>query len=197
MREQNYFALDLELNNLKNGKTPKIIQVGVAIGNVLYPQHLQTVSWYLDPQEEISPEITALTGITNEVIQEKAVPHEQVAKELGILIDTYKCFVNPVTWGQGDAQELKNEFRDRGVDFPFFGRRIIDVKTVYVFKQIAQGKTPSGGLKKSMHAYGIPFEGQPHRADVDALNTLRFFFHLIGKENQVIESVRTLQDMVP
>lgn len=196
MRDQNYFALDLELNNLKNGKTPRIIQVGVAIGNPLRPEDIRSVSWYLDPQEGISDEISTLTGITDETIKEKAVSHETVAKELGELIKVYNCFVNPVTWGQGDAQELKDEFRERNIDFPFFGRRIFDVKTVYVFKQMARGKTPSGGLKKAMSTYGLNFIGEAHRADVDAINTLRFFFYLVERENQMLQSVETLKNVV-
>ena len=98
-------------------------------------------------------------------------------QELGTLINFYKCFVNPIVWGGGgegnDATELKDEFRERNIDFPFFGRRVIDVKTLYVFNQMVQGKSPSGGLRKSMLSYGLTFEGQSHRADVDAENTLK------------------------
>jgi inhibitor of KinA sporulation pathway (predicted exonuclease) len=196
IRDQNYFSLDLELNNLNNGTTPKIIQVGVSIGSPVRPDDIKTFSWYLDPEEEITPFITKLTGIDNQLIKEKAVPHQIVAEELGALININKCFVNPVTWGQGDADELKAEFRERNIHFPFFGRRIFDVKTLYVFNQMVQGKSPSGGLRKSMLSYGLTFEGQSHRADVDALNTLRFFFYFLEKQRkfeEYKELMRTLK----
>jgi len=182
MRSTNYFALDLELNNKNDGSVPKIIQVGVAIGNPTKPDDIKTFSWYLDPEEKITDFIENLTGISNQLIQEKAISHEVLVKELGEIITENKCFVNPVTWGQGDANELKEEFAQRDIYFPFFGRRIFDVKTIYVFNQIVNGKSPSGGLRKSMNSYGLKFEGTPHNAEYDALNTLRFFFKLLERQ---------------
>lgn len=195
MRDQNYFALDLELNNKNDGSTSRIIEVGVAIGSPLRPAEIKKLNWYLDPQEPITPFISGLTGITEEVIREKAVSHTQVAKELGALIDVYNCFPNPVTWGQGDAQELKNEFSERGIEFRYFGRRIFDVKTIFVYHQMAQGKTPSGGLKKALGAYNLKFEGQPHRAADDACNTLRLFLHLLSREREIRNHVSALSKL--
>jgi inhibitor of KinA sporulation pathway (predicted exonuclease) len=196
IRDQNFISIDLELNNKQDGTTPRIIQVGVSIGSPVRPDDIKTFSWYLDPEEEITPFITKLTGIDNQLIKEKAVPHQIVAEELGALININKCFVNPVTWGQGDADELKAEFRERNIHFPFFGRRIFDVKTLYVFNQMVQGKSPSGGLRKSMISYGIDFQGQSHRAEIDALNTLRFFFYFLEKQRkfeEYKELMRTLK----
>lgn len=187
VRPQNYFSLDLELNSKQDGTTPRIIQVGVAIGSPVRPDDIKTFSWYINPEEEITEFITKLTGIDNQLIKEKSVPHQIVAEELGALIKSYNCFVNPITWGQGDAEELKTEFRERNIDFPFFGRRIFDVKTLYVFNQITQGKSPSGGLRKSMLSYGLDFQGQSHRAEIDAKNTLRFFFYFLEKQRKFEE----------
>ena len=187
MRDTNYFALDLELNNLNNGKTPKIIQVGVAVGSPTNPDNIKTWSWYVNPQEPISSFITQLTGITDEIVKEQSVSLQQVAEELSSLLKEYNVFCNPVTWGQGDAQELKDEFKQNEINFPFFGRRIIDVKTIYVFLEMVNGRSPSGGLSKSMGRYKLPFVGKSHRADVDALNTLRFYFYLMSRQ-QVFET---------
>lgn len=193
IRDQNYFALDLELNNLSDGSVPRIIEVGVAIGSPRNPDSIVSVNWYLNPDGPISPFISKLTGITDEVISERSLPHKTVAKDLGALIDVYKCFPNPITWGQGDADELKAEFRERGIDFPHFGRRIFDVKTIFVFDQIVKGNSPSGGLKKAMNMYGIKFQGEPHRASVDAVNTLRLFFHLVLKSRELLEGLEKIR----
>ena len=199
LRDINYFSLDLELNNLQNGTTPKIIQVGIAISSPLKTDDIKTFSWYLDPEEDISSFITKLTGIDNQLIKEKAVPHKTVAEELGALIKSYNCFVNPVLWGGNnsinDATELKDEFRERGINFPFFGRRVIDVKTLYVFNQMVQGKTPSGGLRKSMISYGVNFIGTSHRAEIDAENTLRFFFYFLNKQRKFEEYRMMMKEM--
>ena len=198
IRDQNYFSLDLELNNLNNGETPKIIQVGVCVGSPVRPEELKTYSWYINPEEPITPFITQLTGITDEIIQEKAVPHQVIAKELGDILTQNQCFCNGVVWGGGgwgnDATELKDEFTQRGIDFPYFGRRVIDVKTIYVFQQMVKGKSLSGGLRKSMISYGLDFVGESHRADVDAKNTLRFFFHFLNTERKIQEAIRELRD---
>lgn len=182
MRNQKYLALDLELNSKKDGTIPKIIEVGISIGSPQEPDNLQTFNWYLDPEEPIHPEIVKLTGITDELINCSAVPHKVVAEELSALIKLHNTFVNPITWGGGDATELLQEFTVRDIDFPYFGRRIIDVKTLFVFQQIVKGKSPVGGLRKSMIAHGLEFLGTPHRASVDAENTLRFFFHYLNHQ---------------
>jgi inhibitor of KinA sporulation pathway (predicted exonuclease) len=191
LRDQNYIAIDLELNNKNDGTTPRIIEVGIAIGSPVRPDEIVSTNWYLNPEEPITPFITQLTGIDDATIQSRSLSHDVVAKELGELINLYKCFTNPIVWGGGgegnDATELKDEFRERNIDFPFFGRRVIDVKTLYVFNQITQGKSPSGGLRKSMISYGIDFQGQSHRAEIDAKNTLRFFFYFLEKQRKFEE----------
>ena len=198
IRDQNYLSIDLELNSKQDGTTPRIIQVGVSVGSPVMPDDIKTFSWYLDPQEPITPFIQQLTGITDEIIKEKSVPHETVAQELGNIITENKCFVNPIVCGGGaenDATELKDEFRERGINFPFFGRRVLDVKTLYVFNQMVQGKTPSGGLLKSMISYGVNFIGTSHRAEIDAENTLRFFFYFLNKQRKFEEYKNEMKEM--
>ena len=182
IRPQNYISLDLELNNKQDGTTPRIIQVGVSIGSPVMPDDIKTFSWYINPEQEISPFISNLTGITDEIIKEKAVQHETVAQELGALLTVNECFCSPITWGQNDNLELLQEFRDRNIHFPFFGHRCFDVKTTHVFTQIVNGKSPGGSLKKSMRSYGLEFVGESHRADIDSLNTLRFFFFFLERQ---------------
>jgi len=197
---KNYLSLDLELNNAEDGSTPnpKIIQVGVAVGS--YEDYLNgelyKEKWYIDPQEPIFPFITELTGITDDDIARNAVPHERVAKELSALIKAKDCFVNPITWGGGDSVELKDEFRARDVEFRCFGRRWIDVKTWYTFLRFAKGQQARAGLKSAMHEFKLKFDGVPHRADDDALNTLRLFFKFLELQtemNSVINMVKSIQ----
>lgn len=194
-REQNYFSLDLELNQNPETKLPKIIEVGVAIGNPNSPEDFICANWYVDPQEPLVPFITELTGITEDTIKEKSTPLSQVAKELGDLLKTNNVFCNPITWGQGDANELKSEFAENGIEFPFFGRRIVDVKTIYVFLEQVNGRSPSGGLKSSMGKYKIPFMGTAHIASVDALNTLRFYFFLMERQKKLEELIKAMKNI--
>lgn len=175
----NFFALDLELNQ----PSRRIIQVGICIGNLAQPaQAYLRREWLLSPGEPIAPDIVALCGITDTDIAARAVTHETLAAELSALLVAHACFVNPVTWGGNDAEELLTELRARDIHFPHFGHRCIDAKTYHVMRQLAQGRSASGGLKSVMGGYKLPFEGTAHRADVDAYNTLRLFFHFLRRQ---------------
>ena len=187
IRNTSYMALDLELNG------SDIIQVGVAVGNAdTDPDDYVVRSWYVQPKSgaAIDPRITELTGIDQTLLDSCAVDHGTVASELGGLIRDTGVFVNPVQWGLGDADELLAEFRVLGIDFPHFGRRVIDVKHFFLFVEAANGHALSGGLRSSMGRHGLQFSGTPHRADHDALNTLRFFFHMLRRQES-LESAKT------
>jgi inhibitor of KinA sporulation pathway (predicted exonuclease) len=181
-RTQKYLALDLELNQ----PSGKIIQVGVAIAKADDRfENYFTKKWYINPNEPIDQFITDLTGITNSDIGANCVSYETVARELAELIKEHNCFVNPVTWGGGDSVELLAEFSKQCVDFPCFGRRWIDVKTWYTLLMFARGKKPSGGLSSAMGVFKLQFKGTAHRADVDAANTLAFFFTLLERQRKI------------
>lgn len=172
---QNFLALDLEMNQ----PSGRIIQVGICIGNRFQSEEEYLCrQWLVNPDETVSPAITTLTGIDDQAIQTNAVSHRDLACEIGQLITDHACFVNPVTWGGGDSGTLLKEFADRGIVFPYFGRRWLDVKTFHVMRALALGKSHAGGLGKCMAQYQLRFTGNAHRADADALNTLRLFFRL-------------------
>jgi len=189
--DQKYLALDLELNNAPDGSTPNpsIIQVGVAIGSARQlPSEWIVKKWFVKVNEPIYPFITELTGITTDDVK-NGLQHYDIANELDKLIKDNKTFVNPVTWGGGDATELKDEFERWGVEFRNFGRRWIDVKTWYALRMLANGKKPAGGLSSAMSVYKMQFEGKAHRADVDAYNTLRLFFEILKRQKQMLDTV--------
>ena len=188
-----YLALDLEFNNAPDYSTPdpKIIQVGVALGE---PWAITTYSWYVNPHEPIYPTITQLTGITDHHVEHESVPLETVAKELSEIIQQYKPFVNPVTWGRGDMDALLAAFFSHGCSFPHFGRRYIDVKTLYSLHMLAKNKRPNGGLKSAMGEFKMQFIGTPHRADVDAKNTLYLFFEILERQRKVNEIIQLARE---
>ena len=198
MKPENFFAIDLELLNKKDGTVPKIIQVGVAVSNISTPEDIKTFSWYLNPGEPITPFISQLTGITDEIIQGKSVSHQTVAQELGEILKVYNIHSSPIVWGSSngnDASKLKDEFRERNIDFPFFGYRVLDVKTIFTFNQIINQRTSKSGLRKAMLSYGLDFIGTAHNAEFDALNTLRFFFHLLERQKTFEDFGETMRKM--
>jgi len=181
----NYLSLDLELNNSRIGLVdPKIIQVGISIGNV-DSGILLTKSWFLNPGESIDEFIVELTGITDFEIAQKSVSMETLSNELSNLIKKYECFVNPVTWGAGDAVKLIKDLRHNNIYFPHFGRRELDVKQIYTYIMLAQNRTLKSGLSSALGRFKLQFKGNPHRADADAENTLILFFELLKRQKKL------------
>jgi inhibitor of KinA sporulation pathway (predicted exonuclease) len=46
-----------------------------------------------------------------------------------------------------------------------------------------------------MGRYGLKFEGTAHRADIDAENTLRFFFVLLNRQKQFEKTFNEMRQM--
>ncbi|ANI99740.1 hypothetical protein A8O14_06410 [Polynucleobacter wuianus] len=42
-------------------------------------------------------------------------------------------------------------------------------------------------VSSGLGSFKLQFEGSPHRADVDALNTLRLFFEILHRHNQIYQ----------
>lgn len=186
MRPTTYCALDLEFNQ----PSKRVIQIGLCMGTwgSGEPNYERAV-WYVDPGEPIAEFITKLTGITDEDIRTKAKPLEQIASEVLKFLDRPR-FVNPVVWGEGDARALRALFESTGVAQPHFGHRSIDVKTIFVFLNAAESGPTRGSLGSALKLYKLGFEGDSHRADVDALNTLRLFFHLLDKQHHLVSNAK-------
>jgi inhibitor of KinA sporulation pathway (predicted exonuclease) len=176
---KNFLALDLEMNQPSNA----IIQVGICIGNRdLSPKDYKYESYYVKVDEEISEYITNLTGITNDDIRSYGRPLEDIAKTISDLMIAQDCVNNPVTWGSGDAITLLRAFALQHIEFKHFGRRCIDVKTIYTFLQLSDHKNVNGGLSSCMGTYNLNFIGKAHGAEVDAMNTMRLFFYLLERQ---------------
>jgi inhibitor of KinA sporulation pathway (predicted exonuclease) len=192
-----FFALDLEMNQAENSAhTGKIIQVGLAIGNLEQNiKEYELFDWYVDPNEKIYPRITELTGITNQDIQEKSTHLENIYNKINERIYHYNCYPNPVVWGAGDTSLLKQTFLDQLGYCKMFGHRDIDVKTLHTFFQLSKEKPTSSSLKSALSNIKIKFEGEPHRAHHDAANTLFLFSELVKRQrttNKIFEEAARL-----
>ena len=189
-----FLALDLEMNQ----PSGKIIQVGVAIGSPNQTEkEFRTGLWHVEIDEPLSQVIVDLTGITDGDLAEKGVSLVQCATELSAMIDGEKPFHSPVTWGGGDSAALLSAFKAEDAEFRHFGRRWIDVKTLYQFHRFADPTGPksvTGGLKSAMGKFKLPFTGYAHRADVDANNTLKFFFALIKRQRAMEHGAHLMRE---
>lgn len=177
-----YLSLDLEMNK----PSGKIIQIGAAIGNILTGEVKEKFSRIVKIDEVLDPFIVGLTGISDEMIS-NGVSLEQAYIDLCELKKRHDCQTNPITWGGGDSLELKKQLGEAGVcleSWPF-GRRWIDIKTVYQVFCLSRGIKIHSGLAKSMTRVGLNFVGRKHNALDDALNTLTLANRLINEMKQI------------
>jgi inhibitor of KinA sporulation pathway (predicted exonuclease) len=168
-------SLDLELNQ----PSGKIIQIGAVIGDTQTGEISQRLRIYVDPQEQLSDFITELTGISQQHIDTHGVSLKEAYLQLREFHLRHSTFINPLTWGGGDSQEIFNQLspEDR-VEWPF-GRRWVDAKTLYVSECIAKGLPVQGGLSKVMTKYSMNFKGRKHDAQDDAENTFRLYHEML------------------
>lgn len=171
-----FTSLDLEMNQ----PSKKIIQIGACVGNISTGQIFEKLSVFVNPEEHINPAITTLTKITQEDVN-SGFTLEEAYRKLQKMHENYGAFVNAITWGGGDSQELFNQLQIENPHFEgwCFGRRWIDAKTLFVSWRFANGQTIQGGLARSMTKVGLKFEGQKHNATDDAINTFKMYTKML------------------
>ncbi len=177
----NYLSLDLEGNQ----PSEKIIQIGACIANIGSGEVFSKFSQLVLIDEAITPYIETLTGISNLDMHAEGV---SLKEAYGRLIAWRQAFIdagntlelNPLVWGGGDSLWLRNQLGADATPW-FFGRRWIDVKTIYQFRQLARGEKIQAGLAKALIRCGLKFEGRKHNALDDAVNTARVAHVLLSE----------------
>jgi inhibitor of KinA sporulation pathway (predicted exonuclease) len=173
MLKSNILSLDLELNQPSN----TIIQLGIAVGNLNTGEILLKEVIDIHTTEILNPFIIDLTGI-RQIDVDHGQPLQSAYERMVSIANQYDTFINPITWGGGDTETLRKQL-DLDHDRWRFGRRWIDVKTVYIAWRTAQQKEVQGGLAKAMTKLGLCFSGRKHNAGDDAANTFRIYHRLL------------------
>ena len=165
-------VVDLELT--QNG-VPKIIEIGAVLVETKSHRVLDVFSKLANPGELPCERITNLTGITVPMI-EQAPSLEQVLTEFWKFVEDSNCGKLLITWGQGDVEYLVSESDRCNVKVPYV--RSLDLKTMSAFFRESINTKLKGGLKNTLDLFGIPFEGEQHRAFADSYNTAQLLFYL-------------------
>jgi inhibitor of KinA sporulation pathway (predicted exonuclease) len=171
-------SIDLELNQ----PSKRIIQIGAVVGDLTTGNVVDRFSIFINPVEALSPEIVKLCGIKQSDV-DSAPDIKEAYRQLTIWLKPYagQRSLNPLTWGGGDSEDLRQAV---GVDREdratwVFGRRWIDVKTVFIAWRTAHQRPGDGGLAKSMTKLGLAFQGHRHNALNDAENTFAVYIALL------------------
>lgn len=170
-------ALDLEMNQ----PSGRIIQIGAVLGNVVTGEVIAGFDAKVNPLEPLDERIAKLTGITaDELAAAPTLASAGEALKEWLAPYAEQRTLNPLTWGGGDTETLRAQLGATDERW-LFGRRWIDVKTLYAAWRMAQGKDVSGGLAKAMTKLKLAFRGRKHNALDDALNTFRMYRALLGE----------------
>ncbi len=171
IREANFdsfVAFDFETTGL--GNSERITEVGAV--KVVQGHLVSRYSTLVNPQKLITPQITAITGITNEMVKD--------APKIEQLLPSFKEYVGDlpmIAHNSGfDCRFLCNAAEACGI---FFDNPVFD--TFYYAKRIIPG-LPSYKLTYLTELLKIPQE-EAHRAWCDAEATARLYVYLKWKEN--------------
>lgn len=169
-------SLDLEMNQPSGA----IVQIGAAVGNLLTGEQVGLFEALVDPGEPLSPAISELCAIDPQDLRDNGVPLAEAYSRLVAFLEPHAQTrqLNPLTWGGGDSQALRTQLGVENEQW-VFGRRWLDVKTVYIAWCAARGLNGTGGLSASMKKLKLKFEGRPHGAAADAWNTFRMYRALL------------------
>lgn len=173
MLKTNLIALDLEMN--QPSKT--VIQVGLAVGNIVTGEIMVQEAINIYTLELLNPDIIELTGISQADVN-AGVALTAAYDRMVALANLYDVFINPLTWGGGDSETLRQQLNMSNQNWRF-GRRWIDAKTLFIAWRMSQQKEVQGGLARSMTKLGLAFKGRKHNAGDDAANTFRIYHSLL------------------
>lgn len=172
-----YAILDIESTG---GKYNEEGIMEIAIHRFDGHQVVDTFMSLVNPEREIQPFVTKLTGINNKMLRSAPRFHE-VAKRI---VEITEGAILVAHNAQFDYRILRTEFRRLGYNFQ---RKTLC--TVDLSKKLLPD-AESHSLGKLVRSLGIPMSDR-HRANGDAVATLKLFKLLLGKdlEKTIIKDV--------
>lgn len=187
MRRLNkYVIVDLETTGHSPSNGDRIIEVGI----IVYQDHkiIERYATLLNPNTEITPFITNLTGITMHDVQDKPF-FKTIAKDIHRLFDNGYFVAHNVPF---DLRFLNAEFKRVGMD-PICSPILDTVELSRILLPLA----PS--YKLSHLADYLKFQhDDPHRALSDALVTSDLLGYLLKKLTSLpYETIRQLMKLAP
>lgn len=175
----------LTLNLITNTPSGKILEIGACVGDALTGEVIETFSQLVDSEEDVAQTITHFYGITDEEVLRSGVSLSDAYHELKILYNKHICYCNPVVWGNENMITLLQQVGD---DEWGFGRRSLDVKTVFQTYRLANGNSIPGSLESSMAKMGLRPDDSA-TAEKVAINIFKLYYSLLEKFNEENENV--------
>ncbi len=160
-----YAILDIETTGL-SPSNEKIIEIAIFIHDG--KEIIEEYTTLINPERKVPYNITRLTGITNEMVED-APKFWEIAKDIVLLTEGKSIVAHNASF---DYNFIRNEFKSLG--YSFKRDRLCTVK---LSRKIIPTHS-SYSLGKLCQELGIEIEGR-HRAAGDAFATVKLFEHLL------------------
>lgn len=176
----NFLLYDLEATCWR-GAPPNNVQEVIEIGAIKlnrFGEELGSFNQFVKPQinRQLSAFCTELTGIEQDQV-ERADNFPKVIQKFLDWAEIYEEEYLLVAWGKEDRILLRNDSILHDIDHEWLDP-YLNLKKAY--KQLKRLNKPIG-LQKALTREGFEFEGQPHRAIDDAINTVKIFRHYLDE----------------
>jgi len=166
-----YAIIDIETTGLSPA-AERIIEIAIYIHDG--EKVINEYSTLINPERNISANITRITGITNEMVKD-APKFWEIAKDIVILTEGKSFVAHNASF---DYNFIRNEFKSLGYDY-----KRDRLCTVKLSRKIIPG-FKSYSLGKLCSDLGIKIDGR-HRAAGDALATVKLFEHLLKTDSSL------------
>ena len=165
-------VIDLEMNQPSH----RIIQIGAVAFDARQRKVTDEFSILVNPEEEVAEEIIELTGLDPVGIQQA----EPLSSCLRYLFDWARGKGSLwVAWGS-DIDLVLSEAQRLGIE-PNRFQPFNMIPMARILRCSMSGSARRGGLRKTMNAFNLEFEGRQHDALVDARNTARLLGEMINR----------------
>ncbi len=178
MSKRYLLVADIEATCTNSNEFPRhemeMIQFGAVMVNMEDYSIVDGFDYYVQPV--IHPKMTyfceELTGITDEILAEKAIPMGEFCNKLNKDLKKYKGQYNWAAWGAFDKRFFVDNLKLRKLShlYPFNNLDYLNLSMLF---KNAQGIKRKMGVKKAMNKCRLEFEGRQHNGYDDAYNTAR------------------------
>ena len=169
----------------------------IEIGAIMLDEKMDTIDTYqkyVKPRySEVSKKITKLTGITNDMLEDKE-DFETCIKDFSSWLGEDLSRVEICSWSMTDLEQIKYEMKEKHIEIENFDEIFENWRDVQ--KEFSKRLCFDGivSLEVAMHAVDENFSGKAHDALADAQNTAKLVMLMEDKKifDKKTKSLRSL-----
>ena len=169
-------AIDIECTD-SNPKLGSVIQLSAVTISREFKVNKETFDIYIQPLDSYRhPKAMVINKITEEQMA-TAYPLLQALKLFEYYCNSSEKFILAAWGAYFDIPFLKKQYEKINRTWPF-GYKSLDLKSIAIWEMSKRNQPLTGGLRKFLKSLKIEFEGTPHNALDDIINTVNILKEL-------------------